>query len=181
MPPKSDLPSLRLSDLKNGIAPGVTPAKGASLAEAACVCLHFQGHGQDVTIILDGDVKKNYRLEWEQPTDEMCNCYNDTQDATEEGAYAMSFLTVLDVTHFTVIRKSRKGTGVDWFLGYKDNLFQNAARLEVSGILKGTTEQLAYRVKVKLEQTAQSDGQKLPAYVSVTEFGSPRMRFVQKT
>jgi hypothetical protein len=175
------LPRLKLAALRRGVRPGVTPAKGGSLAEAACVCLHALGHTPGSSmILLDGDTKKTYELVWDTPTQEMCNCHNDAQDATEEGAYAVSFLTVLDVTDYTVIRKSRKGTGVDWFLAYKDELFQDAARLEVSGILRGTVDQLAYRVNQKLQQTSLSDGQMLPAFVSVTEFGSPRTRLVRK-
>jgi hypothetical protein len=176
-----DAPTLRLADLTAGLLPGVTAAAGSFFAEAVRVCLDSVGHGLDVTLTLDGDVEKTFNFEWVPPTQQMRQTHADAQDATEHAAYAVAFLTVLDITDYTVIRKARKGTGVDWFLGFKDRAFQDAARLEVSGIPSGTPEQISARVRQKLQQTWPSDGHRMPAYVSVTEFGSPRTRLVRKT
>jgi hypothetical protein len=52
-------------------------------------------------------------------------------------------------------------------------LFQRMARLEVSGIRKGSRSQINARVKQKTEQTRASDAEGLPAYIIVVEFSRP--------
>jgi hypothetical protein len=51
--------------------------------------------------------------------------------------------------------------------------FQRMARLEVSGIRKGSRSQINARVKQKTEQTRASDAEGLPAYIIVVEFSRP--------
>ena len=105
----------------------------------------------------------------------------DLVEATEYGAYGLAMLLMLELTPFTVIRQSKRGTGVDYWLGYKDapKPFQDAARLEVSGILNGDDSAVRSRVKVKHNQTYPSDGL-LPGYIVVVEFGRPIAQVVQK-
>ncbi|MEG3845987.1 hypothetical protein QT971_01810 [Microcoleus sp. herbarium19] len=80
---------------------------------------------------------------------------------------------------FTVIERSRKGTGFDYWLGIQDSTatlpFQRMARLEVSGIRQGNRSQINARVKQKIEQTRASDAQGLPAYIIVVEFARPEL------
>ncbi len=52
-------------------------------------------------------------------------------------------------------------------------LFQNKARLEISGIRHGNQNSVKTRVREKLKQTEISDETELPAYVVVVEFGLP--------
>jgi len=79
------------------------------------------------------------------------------------------------LTNLKVIRRSPKETGFDYWLGKKDDNFpfQEKARLEVSGILKGSISQINQRLKEKMEQTKQSDDLNLPAYVIIVEFSTP--------
>jgi hypothetical protein len=84
------------------------------------------------------------------------------------------------LTGLTILERSRKGTGFDWWLGNDDNLFQKKARLEVSGILHGSTRRINSRVQARLRQTGQSDDLALTAYVVVVEFGTPRVKVVQR-
>jgi hypothetical protein len=60
-----------------------------------------------------------------------------------------------------------------------DTLFQRKARLEVSGIRKGSESIIQSRVKMKLEQISPSDTLS-PGYVCVVEFGTPRTRIIEK-
>jgi hypothetical protein len=53
------------------------------------------------------------------------------------------------------------------------NFLANNARLEASGILKGTNYQINTRVKQKMKQVEVSDHFKLPAYVVVVEYSRP--------
>ena len=72
------------------------------------------------------------------------------------------------------MRRSRKGTGFDYWLGLKgDRLFQHSARLEVSGIRQGSDEAVQKRVNQKVAQTKRSDNLKLAAFIVVVEFGIP--------
>lgn len=82
---------------------------------------------------------------------------------------------------YTVIERSRKGTGFDYWLGDKNSyLFQKKARLEVSGILKGDDSLLKSRHAAKEEQTSKSDELCIPAYVSVIEFSKPKAFFTKR-
>ena len=82
------------------------------------------------------------------------------------------------LTQYTIIERSRKGTGVDYWLGASDDvLFQRKARLEVSGIFKGNEKDVARRFAEKVMQTASSDSTELPVFISVVEFGTPMANF----
>jgi hypothetical protein len=89
----------------------------------------------------------------------------------------MAFLLILQLTDLTVIERSRKGTGFDYWLGTQGSTttlpFERMARLEVSGIRKGNRSQINARVKQKTEQTRPSDARGLPAYIIVIEFSRP--------
>jgi len=165
-------PEINLETLYEGM-PAVTPAYGRSLAEAGAVCLDEVGHQSGVELQVKGLHKTKYKLLWPAVTTQMKNCYNDLQDSTENGAYGIAFLLLKQLTDYTVIQRSRKGPGFDYWLGKEGSpLFQDKARLEVSGILKGTAPKIANRVKQKLTQVTPSDGT-YPAYVVVVEFGNP--------
>jgi hypothetical protein len=94
---------------------------------------------------------------------------------TEYGAYCIAFLIIHHLTDYKVIRRSKRKTGFDYWLGKKetDYPFTDAARLEVSGILKGKNAEITQRIKAKQEQVKQSDSSQLPAYIIVTEFKQP--------
>jgi hypothetical protein len=128
-----------------------------------------------------GTVRREYRLHFDAVTEQMRRCYNDEQVTTEHGAYGVAILVARDVTDLEVVNKSRKGTGFDYWLGTAANgLFDDAARLEVSGIRNGSPSEVSQRVKQKVEQTKVSDRMGLPAVVVVVEFGAPHSRFIKR-
>jgi hypothetical protein len=162
--------------------PGISPEWGASLAQAASVSLEAQGHIAPRECIVYGSVSALHDLTWPATTDQIRRTWNDIDEAVEHGAYGMAALLVAEHTDLEVVERSRKGTGFDYWLGPKgveSGLFQQAARLEVSGIGRGDESAVNSRVKKKLEQTAVSDGL-LPAYVVVVEFGTPCARVIRK-
>ena len=119
-------------------------------------------------------------LEWSFVlTEAMRRYWNDLEEAVEQGAYGLAILLVRHMTGYMVIERSRKGTGFDWGLGAEDNLFQAKARLEVSGILRGSMRRIRTRVSAKKKQTKTSEHLRLPAYIVVIEFGTPRARLDQ--
>ncbi len=106
-------------------------------------------------------------------------------NAAERAGEGMAWLIIHEFTDYTVINRSLKKTGVDFWLGYKEDaeklVFQEKARVEA----KGRTELKSYskinRVLEKaVEQTEQSDSTNLPAYIVLTEFSRPEIYLVEK-
>ena len=172
---------INVSTIKSGL-PGITPVAASQLYEAFEVCMHISGHCEKTSLTITGISNDNIGLLW---TDD-CNSqkertYADMQYTVEHGAVCLSVMLSTALTPYTVIERSRKGTGIDYWLGDKDSvLFQRKARLEVSGILKGEDSSLNRRYMSKVEQTQQSDGLQLPAYISVIEFSKPKAIFSKR-
>ena len=174
--------TLDIKSLTRDYRPGITQTIGSYMAEAIVVCLDSQNHKSNAVLTVKGSFHGKYTLDFEPATDRMRRGHNDAEVATENGAYGISILLIDFNTDLTVIERSRKGTGFDYWLGLKTSpapYFQQKARLEVSGIRHGTDGAVDSRVKTKLEQTRRSDGS-LPAYVAVIEFGSPKAKVVEK-
>ena len=177
---KKTHPKLTLDTLKQAM-PSITAAFGEMLVEAGAICLENQKHLSGVELSVTGKWPERFELHWSPTTEQMRLCWKDLQDATEFGACGISFLLVRALTKYTVIERSCKGTGFDYWLGDEgDELFQKKVRLEVSGILKGNEGLVNARVRSKLEQTNPSDKTKRPALVAVIEFGTPTAKMVQK-
>ena len=146
-----------------------------ALAEAASVCFEDQGHNSGVRITVQGDYDCVAVVAWNDIDDQIRRTWADEQVATEHGAYGCAMLIVEKLSGLRVIERSRKGTGFDWWLGSADDsqrLFQQKARLEVSGIRQGVNR-VAGRLAQKRKQTAQSDQSMLQAVVVVVEFSKP--------
>ena len=165
-----------LRDLARG-RPGLSAAKGASLAEAAAVCLASQKHKPGVMLkqMSTQDTVEG-PLEWTPAGEQQKHTYADIAEATEEGACAIA-LTVLEVARGLVVtERSRKCSAFDYWLGNEPGfLFQRKARLEVTGILKGGSKVVESRMTEKL-QRFESYPHKSPAIVVVVEFGTPLVR-----
>jgi len=165
---------LDLTELELGKHHNLTPAMGASLSHAAAVCIDDRGHAINTPATGEGTYKRNYTLKRCDVTDEIKRTWNDMQEATEEGACAVALVQVAKESKYQVIERSRKGTGIDYWLGDNDSfLFQRKARLEVSGSLNGDEVELNKRLKIKVEQTKQSDSTKLPAIIVIVGFAQP--------
>lgn len=163
---------LDLNDLEKGL-PAITPAFGKALAEAGGVCLESQGHSQGQQIKVKGDYINEYRLVWPKITEQTIRCWNYSDVTTEHGAVGIAVLLAKKEIGFSVIERSRKGTGFDYWLGEESSPpFQNKARLEISGIRNGTESDIRARVSQKFKQTDKSDGV-FSAYVIIVEFSRP--------
>ncbi len=171
--------SIQLSDLKMG-TPGITPVEGANLYENCVVQLHQCGHPEKVMLEVKGMRTGEVALVWEDVyTDWMKRTYADEQSVTERAAVGISVLLAMRITDFTVIERSRKGTGFDYLLGEKHGDFYDPkARMEVSGISKETsTNTVLARYQAKVKQTDKSDDTMFPAYISIVEFSTPKALF----
>ncbi len=174
----TDLRRVALSSLPEKL-PHFSPEVLESHAQAAGVVLEDRGNASGAVLTVEGDFEGTFTLSYRKPTKAAKRAWMDFEEAVEKGACAIAFLVVLEVTEYTVIERSAKGTGIDYWLGCQDDiLLEKAARLEVSGIRSGEEARVKARVKEKRRQTNQSEG-RLPAYASVTEFGTPRSVLVQ--
>ena len=144
------------------------------MAEAGSVCLESQGYGSGVSLRVQGDVVRDHEeLRCLTVTDQMRRSWADEQEATEEGAAGIALLLTRQETGYSANSRSRKRTGIDFWLGSDPDVLITSARLEVSGILHGDAGTLRARVQEKMEQTKKSDATGLPVYVSVVEFSAP--------
>ncbi|MBE9061231.1 hypothetical protein [cf. Phormidesmis sp. LEGE 11477] len=166
---------LDFASLKQGL-PAITPAFGAALAESVAVCLDEQGHQSGVSLKLLGDSSGTFLLLYSEVTEQMRRCWNDREYATEQAAYGVALLLIQRLTEFTVIERSRRGTGFDYWLGKVSDVseqpFQKLSRLEVSGIRQGSEQQIRTRVRMKIRQV-QAVNNRLSVYVAVIEFSRP--------
>ena len=172
--PSGILRLLDLNELATGGIPAITPALGASLAEAAGVCLESQGHSPGVALHVRGDSRTSYALAWPAISAQSLRAWNDPEEATEYGASAIAILLAKREIGYEVIRRSHNGTGFDYWLGdVTSEGFQDKAGLEISGIRRGRDSIVNARVEEKLRQARRSRLLRLPVYVIVVEFGRP--------
>ena len=159
--------------LRNLAECGISAGLGAAMAEAASVCFEDRGHASGVSMKVQGSYDSALPVEWDQTTDTMRRSWADERVATEQGACGCAILLANRLAGLQVVQQARKGTGFDWWLGESNaDLFQNKARLEVSGIRQGM-DRINTRVNRKKQQTTRSDSTKLDALVVVVEFGEP--------
>lgn len=175
--------SISLEDLCEGIR-NLTPERGSAFCQAASFCFDSQGHLSGVHLKVDGICTDTFEVTFPNVTDKIRASWRDATEATDDGATGIAILLIRSITGMTVIERSFIGSGIDWLIGPEDTddelIFQNNARLEVSGILNGTDSQIKQRVKQKLAQTDQSDSWNMSAYVVVVEFSRPFSKVVEK-
>lgn len=138
----SSIINLDLNKLDRGL-PGITPSWGGFLSEASATCLVSQNHQLGVKMDVLGSQKAQFKIFWNNSVrSQTLDAWNDQQELTEYGASGIAIMLVLELTGYTVVRRSKKGTGIDYWLGYKESKqpFENSARLEISGILKGNEQ-----------------------------------------
>ncbi len=168
-----------IKDITQGL-PGLSKNSGRHLYEGCAVCLTRQKHNYLGTVLpVYGDNKTDYNLIWDNIFDDQLDkTWADQFYATEHGAVCLAVILALRLTDFTIIERSARKNGFDYWLGKKDDiLFQKKARLEISGIFKGTEKEVNARFRVKIKQTDQSDFLNLPAYIAIVEFNNPLANF----
>jgi hypothetical protein len=172
--------SLTLEDLSADF-PHIPPECGTVLVQSAVLSLEGQDHKSGTLLTVEGSFNTTFQLLWSMDvTEAMRRYWNDPDEAAEQEAYALALLLLRALAGLTVLERSRKGTGFDWWLASEDNLFQVTARLEVSGIMTGSPRRVNRRLKERVEQTERSDPSGLTAFIAVVEFGRPMARVVRR-
>lgn len=163
--------------------PVISKAASGFYKENCMVSFHLAGHSSGVRLaVVYQETNHTFEVEWEgNITEQLINNYNDLEKVTEFAACTVALLLIRDITEYTTIRQSAKGTGIDYFLGTKnqsgDLIFNDTARLEVSGILKenegNTVDQ---RIKSKINRLPDIF---LPTVIVIVEFSQPWSKMVK--
>jgi hypothetical protein len=113
------------------LSPGCTLLRG----EAAVVCFDGQSHSEKCHLEVEGDFAETFRVTRRPVTPAMRASHRDDVKAVEHGAEGVAFLLMLRLTPYRVVQQSKRGRADDWWLAPRGKLFQDAARLECSGVL----------------------------------------------
>ena len=161
------------------LCPALSEAFCRMIAEACVVCLEEQRHASGVVMEIRGLADAQSHVLWKSFAPEILDTYADAEVATEHGAVAIALLTVKAVTDYSVVRRSMKGTGFDYWLSRAGAPpYRHDARLEISGLRAADARRLQARIRQKARQTDRSDGA-LPALIAVVEFSRP-VSFLQR-
>lgn len=168
-----------LTRLVSGSLPGLTRTRGAAFAEAAAVCLEECRHASGVDMQVLGDLTGRYKVHWAALDENARRAWEDESEAAEHGAYGIAILLITDQTGFSVVRRSVKGTGFDYWLGNdRDPDFQNKGRLEVSGKRRSAIG-LHQRAAAKARQMDRSN-RDIPGYAVVVDFVTPATEVMER-
>lgn len=173
---------LDLPSIKEGM-PGMHRDLASHYYSACMTTLHRSGYKDWDPLHLDGNSKRDIPIHWNDYfDDEIDRSWKEINYCTDHAAVCLSCVLAVHETDYTIIERSCKGDGFDYWMGYKDDiLFNRVARLEISGILKeSTTNTIEKRLNIKKKQTEQSDSSCLPAYISIIEFSKLKAIFVEK-
>jgi hypothetical protein len=173
---------MNINDIEKGFQ-GLSINFGKFLAEAGALCLENEGHNTGVIAKLITDEIKDEQINWTNKiTQQIKLSWNDENEAIEYGATSIALLTTYKLTGFSVLARSIKGTGFDYWVGNSDDElpFNKKARLEISGIKKGKLSDVNARIKIKKKQTDKSDYFNIPAYIAIIEFSNPLINFIKK-
>lgn len=172
--------TLDLETLRTGVL-GLTPEFGSFCLQACTVCLDNSKHLNGVSAKLSETYSDTLNLTWTSIVDnQVLRNWKDLQEATEYGATAIAILLAKELTEFTCIERSSKGLGFDYWLGDENDfgIFQNKAKLEISGILEESeTNTLETRTKIKESQTKKSAFLNMNAHICVMEFSNPKCAY----
>jgi hypothetical protein len=179
---------LDLTKLLDGI-PLLDEAYVQLFTKCCTVCLEHHHHQRNVQLKVSlkfEEVATVYYLlkNWLALDAKMRRSYRNLKDTVEYAACGIAGLLITELTGYEIIEQSQVGEGIDFWLSKKifegEPTFMREARLEVSGILNGTEKEINTRVKLKMEQTKQSDTTNLPAYIIVVEFSNLQAQVVKR-
>ena len=192
----SDLRVIDIDKLRNGV--GCLDIDHCSATcRAAQVALGEAGHPATVKCEVKDQEKLlcTVVLQWKElKKRSSIRSWRQRQRLGEWAAEGITFMMIEAFTPFTVVDQSEvdtregQGTGIDYYLGAKENLDcedendfpEHLARLEVSGILGPSSSSFSARVTNKIERSKQSDGDGTPAFIIVVDFGPPVANFTKR-
>lgn len=168
---------IELTELK-ALTSAISPIQCDYFAEACMVAFENQGHQSPIQLIVDGDYEGVFSFSWNSKIQK--EGWQEDRISVENGSIAVAFFLILELTDYQITQQSIIGTGFDYWLGYKsshpnydpDNFLN--AKLEISGINRGSEAVINQRIRQKIRQIGLARNFDVPAFVIVTEFGTPK-------
>src|SRR5690606_11741706 len=99
-----------------------------------------------------GDEQARAVVEWLPPNPRAIRAWANDEEATRDGAYAISLAAVEAQMELVAIHRAYKRSGVDYYVapvGVAPDDLENSVRLEVSGVDRGDSSTVKYRLKQK--------------------------------
>lgn len=171
---------LNVDDLTTDI-PALTRSFAGLMQEAIAMCMREHNHLPGVSCDLRDFATVLARAEvvWTNEfTDRIAKAFGSTANAAELAGEGMAILTIIAMTDYTIVERSIKGSGVDFWLGHiedtTEKTIQRAARMEVKGRTRIESDgRIHSAVRAGMKQTTRSAATKLPVCVVLTEFSRP--------
>ncbi|MDE2749517.1 MAG: hypothetical protein OXI34_11185 [Chloroflexota bacterium] len=156
--------------------------------EAVVMCFHHGQHRSGVACQIRDfeNILAAATIVWTKSfSDIIQRTFGETGYAVEFAAEGIACLTITEFTEYTVIERSIRHDGVDFWLASKDetgrHTFQRAARMESKGITEARyPSDIKNQLDRGIKQTKQSDHTDLPVYIIATEFSQPVIYMVQR-
>lgn len=148
---------------------------GTTYGDAARVCLS-RHHDPPIDVTIHNDDSQSVRtVSWDKPDVAVGRAWNNADDATTAGAYAVALAAVEAELGLLAVARADTRTGADYYLntGALRDL-EAAYRLEVSGVDHGTLGDINRRLREKVDQ-ARRGKSNLPAIAAVVGFLARRI------
>jgi hypothetical protein len=163
----SALPNLERLHLRHY---GLSPFVNRSYAEAARVTLSRHHDSPIEVSIRNGTTERVRCLSWKVVGDRERMAWKNEDDATRDGAYAISIAAVEEEYGLFAISRAETRTGADYYVGQRGvSDLEYAYRLEVSGTSEGDASTIRTRLQQKIAQ-ARAGESNLPALASVVGY-----------
>jgi hypothetical protein len=172
--PRERLLLLRDLDGRHG---GISEGKAKSYYEAACICLD-KHHASPVDFVVEFDgATAPANVAWDRPSDVVRRAWSNTVEAVEDGAYAFALAGVELERGLSAVRRAETGTGADYYVaprGTDPEDLEACYRLEVSGVDSGDQRDIQKRLRIKVRQVLDGEGD-LPALAAVVGYRERRL------
>jgi hypothetical protein len=140
------------------------------MTEAASVTLERAGQRHPAPLTVSGTDTAAFLVHGLPVTDQMRRSYRDERKATDHGACAVAILIIKNLLDLHVIEEACPPSGFDYWVKTPDSfLFQEAQRLEVSGMLRQDESRQRSRLAEKNRQVLRGSGD-VSRIIVVVEF-----------
>ena len=165
----------------------VIPEEAVGFYKHNCMmCFEKNGYQSGVQLKVDSnDQNETFEVHWDgEVTEQLRKAYRDQNKVTDFAACSIALLLVYQLTTFTAVEQSAIGTTIDYYLAPQTQddtlIFNHTARLEVSGILRETSDNTVdRRIKDKIRRLKPDPQGSLPTFIIVVEFSQPWLKMVQ--
>jgi hypothetical protein len=150
---------------------GLTAAITQAYAEAAGVCL-ARHHTSPTDLVIEARGRSSVKtIAWQAPDERTQAAWRNTDDATRDGAYAVSLATVEAEYGWVALERAETRTGADYYVGPLELAadLESQYRLEIAGANHGDRASVANRLARKVRQL-RSGLSDLPAVAAVVGF-----------